>query len=161
MAGEIVYGLMEFLHTFFATIWIGGLLTLGLIVFPIIKKNESIEKKQKLVIMDKIKNRLSPIIYLSIIVLFITGLLLGKHSGQFAGIFVVINTYTLIVAIKHVLVIVMTIIAILRSRIVDRLNLEPNKKMKLMGVLIIINMILGIAVLLLSGLSVAFGTAAP
>jgi len=161
MAEELVFGLMEFLHTLFATIWIGGLLILALIVFPIIKKNESIEKKQKLIIMDNIKNRLSPIIYLSIVVLFITGLLLGKHSGQFAGLFIITNTYSLVITIKHVLVIVMAIIAIVRSRLMDRFKLEPDRKMKIMGLLIVINMILGIAVLFLSGLSVAFGTAAP
>ena len=55
--------------------------------------------------------------------------------------------------IKHILVILMVVIALTRSQILDRLKSTSKALMKARMILIPINLFLGVAVLVLSGIS--------
>lgn len=140
--------LVTFLHDLFTAIWIGGLIILGTTILPAIRK----QKQQNRELANSIQKRLNTIVLVSIIGLWITGMLLANRSTAFTGLFNVSNTYSLAMAIKHILVIIMTVLALARTRFVVRTKkiAEPSTE-KLGALLLICNIILGIVVLLLSG----------
>jgi uncharacterized membrane protein len=151
----ILIAILTFLHDLFTAIWIGGLLTLGLTVFPAIKKVLGMGP-QTVMLVDTIQKKLSKIVYVSIVGLFITGAMQGKMIPEFQGLLHFGNTYSLILGIKHILFLLMIIIAVLRSQIIGRNMKGPNPKIaKIKAVLLMLNMLLGVIVLLLSGFNSA------
>ncbi len=151
----VLFTAVTFLHDFFTTIWIGGLFTLGFTVFPSIKKTMGMGPETAKLI-DAIQNRLSKLVYISIIGLFITGAVKGKMIPEFLGLFNFGNNYSTILAIKHILYGVMIVLAILRSRVAGRKDKGKNPKtMKIKALMLLANIILGIIVLFLSGLNAA------
>jgi len=150
MAAPIVPILITTLHNIFTALWIGGMLTLAFAVFPSIMKvlGKSKETKQTI---TTIKKRMSIFVYISMVGLILTGLLMAKQSGQSTGFLSFGNTYTSILSTKHILYILMIILSIFRSLIVDKLeNLTPPAKEKLNMIILIINILVGVAVLALS-----------
>jgi len=137
--------LVRFLHDLFTAVWIGGLITLGAVVLPSIKKQGTKE------LAKNIQKRLNTIVIVSIIALWITGLFLANRSSEFTGLFSISNTYSLAMAIKHALVVLMTIFAIARTILVVRKKETNPKTEKIGAILLIGNIILGITVMLLSG----------
>ena len=85
----------------FSEIWIGGLIALGLSIMPsIVKAMGRTPESKKL--LDQIKKRLSILVYISVLMLLVTGLLLAKHSKVYQG-FSFSNEYTTLLAVKHIL----------------------------------------------------------
>jgi uncharacterized membrane protein len=158
MPRQIVYALITFLHDLFTVAWLGGLITLALAVMPALRTTLGMGPQSKK-LMDAIQARLSPLIYVSMAGLVITGLLLSQQATFFRGLFSVDNTYSLVLAIKHILVLAMIVIGIYRSRVIDRRS-QPGDPatMKAKARLLMVNLLLGILVLLLSGLSAALST---
>ena len=79
--------------------------------------------------------------------------LLGKPNPNFAGLMNFTNLYSTLVAIKHILTIAMIVIALFRSIRFGKKDVVLNPTQFKFGMsLIVINFILGISVLLLSGL---------
>ena len=150
MAAPIVPILITTLHNIFTALWIGGMLTLAFAVFPSIMKvlGKSKETKQTI---STIKKRMSIFVYVSMVGLILTGLLMAKQSGQSTGFLTFGNPYTTILSIKHILYILMILLSIFRSLIIDKLEkLTPPTKEKLNMIILIINILVGIAVLFLS-----------
>lgn len=137
--------LVRFLHDLFTAVWIGGLITLGAVVLPSIKKQGNKE------LAKNIQKRLNTIVIVSIVGLWLTGMLLANRSSEFTGLFSISNTYSLAMAIKHALVVLMTIFALARTILVVRKKEINPKTEKIGAILLIGNIILGITVLLLSG----------
>ncbi len=153
----VIIAIMTFLHDLFTTIWIGGMITLGLSVFPSIKKVLDMGP-QTMKLIEVIQKRLSKIVYVSIVGLFITGAVKAQMVPDFHRIFYFGNTYSMLLSAKHILVIIMVIIAILRSQVVGRNMKDPNPKvLKTKAGMLMINMLLGVIVLLLSGFITAIG----
>ena len=151
----IIIAIMTFLHDLFTAIWIGGMITLGLSVFPSVKKVLDMGP-QTMRLMEAIQKRLSKFTLVSIVGLFITGAVKAKMVPEFLGLFHFGNRYSMILGTKHILVIIMVIIAILRSKVVGRNMKGPNPKVvKIKAGMLMLNILLGVIVLLLSG----FGTA--
>ena len=139
--------LVTFLHDLFTAIWIGGLIVLGGTVLPAIKK----QKQQYKELSKNIQKRLNTIVLVSIVGLWITGILLANRSTAFTGLFSTSNTYSLAMAIKHSLVIIMTALALARTWLVIRSKKASEPMMEKRGATILVcNIGLGIAVLLLS-----------
>jgi len=139
--------LIAFLHDLFTAIWIGGLIILGVTVLPTIKK----QKQHYNELSNNIQKRLNTIVIVSLIGLWITGMLLANRSTAFTGLFSTSNTYSLAMAIKHSLVIIMTILALARTWLVVRTKKVTKPSTEKRGAIILVcNIILGIAVLLLS-----------
>ncbi|HDQ07116.1 MAG TPA: hypothetical protein ENN36_10415 [Candidatus Bathyarchaeota archaeon] len=147
MQVPIIVVLVTFLHDVFTAVWIGGLITLGVTVLPAIRKN----KQQNKELRDSIQKRLNTIVIISIAGLWITGILLANRSTAFTGFFSTSNSYSLAMAIKHSLVILMTVLALVRTRLVVRTKkaVDPSTE-KRGAIILVVNIILGIAVLLLS-----------
>ena len=161
MPKQIVFTAVTFLHDLFTAIWIGGLLTLGLSVLPAIRQSLGAGPQTKQ-LMSAIQRRLSVAVYVSIVVLAVTGLLLGNRAPAYQGLFSFANPYSAVLSVKHVVVLAMVAIALLRSLALGRMGtLQAAKREKLSAALLFLNIALGVLVLLLSAYSAALSSSPP
>ncbi len=147
----IVMNVMRFLHNLFTALWIGGLLTMVLAVLPGIRKNEKICGGKTWLIIEGIQARLRPIAWVSMAGLAITGILLGRSSKEFTGLFNFGTPYMTAISVKHILIILMVVLAFVRLSINKRIQAEqkPELQKASFGVLLL-NAVLGVVVLFLS-----------
>jgi uncharacterized membrane protein len=147
MSKQIVFALVTFLHDLFTVAWVGGLLTLGVVVIPTTLKvlGRTPTTRQ---LLAAIRERLSHMVYISIVGLAVTGILLSQRAPGFQGLMRFGTPYGTVLGIKHVLYLAMVVIALVRS-----LALRQNEKASM--ALLYLNLALGVIVLLLSGLSTA------
>ena len=158
---QIVFALVTFLHDLFTVVWVGGLITLGLIVLPSARAVLGMGPETKK-LTNTIQKRLGPLIYVSIAGLVITGLLLSRRSPDFQGLFSFGSSYATVLSLKHLLVVLMVGIALGRSLVLGRKSAPSSPRQEKLRVgLLLVNLVLGIAVLLLSGFSAALGTVPP
>ena len=154
----IVFGLVTFLHDLFTAVWIGSLITLGFSVMPSVKK--VLEKgPQVKKVMEEVQNRNKILVYISIVGLTLTGMLKVNQSSEFMGLFKFGNAYSAVMASKHILVLIMVAIVLYRSLALARTSTPEQESLK--KALMMINIVLGIIVLLLSGFAVALSSAVP
>jgi len=157
-AKQIVFALVTFLHDLFTAVWIGGLITLGISVLPAARKvlGKGPQMKQ---LIDAIQKRLSVLVYVSIVGLVITGLLQANRNPAFEGLFHFGNAYSTALSLKHVVVVAMVGIALFRSLVLGRRRGPSTPSQEKLSVgLLVLNIVLGVVVLLLTGLSVALGS---
>ncbi len=154
MASPIIFGLINFLHDLFTSLWIGGLAFMVLILVPVVQKYFE-DKKEGLAFQKKAEKRLNIVVYISMVGLMVTGILMSTQAlaKHYDGFFSFTNDYSIVLNIKHILVILMVVIALTRSQILDRLKSTSKALMKARMILIPINLFLGVAVLVLSGIS--------
>jgi len=150
---QIVFALITFLHDLFTALWIGGLLTLALSVRPaairVLGKGPESNK-----VLMAVQARLSRFAWVSIVGLAVTGMLMARRSPAFGGIFSFANPYATVLSIKHILVLLMIVLALYRSLFLMRAKGPTNPRQeKLKKVLLLANLLLGVAVLILSGFS--------
>ena len=154
----IDFAMVTFLHDLFTAAWIGGLITLGLTVMPSVKKilGKGPETKK---LMDAIQKRHSILVYVSMIGLVLTGLLQANRTSAFLGLFSFGNTYSAVLAAKHILVLAMIAIALYRSLALGKTSTPAQEKLK--ATLLILNIIFGVGILLLSGFITALSLSIP
>ncbi|MCD4803985.1 MAG: hypothetical protein K8R16_13695 [Anaerolineales bacterium] len=154
----IVFALVTFAHDLLTAVWIGGLITLGLTVMPSVKKvlGKGPETKK---LMDTIQKRNSVLIYVSMIGLVLTGLLQANRTSAYLGLFSLGNTYSAILAVKHILVLAMIAIALYRSLVLSKASTPAQEKLK--ATLLILNIIFGVGILLLSGFTAVLSSSIP
>jgi copper resistance protein D len=161
MPNQIVFAIVIFLHDLFTAVWIGGLITLSLTVLPSAREvlGKGPQMKQ---LLNAIQKRLSVLVYVSIVGLILTGMLQANRNLAFEGLFHFGNAYSTALSLKHITVVVMIGITLFRSLVLGRRQepLTPPQEKLNMG-LLPINAALGIVVLLLTGLSVAYASAPP
>lgn len=157
MPNIIIPTLILSLHNIFTSIWIGGMLVMIISLLPSIRKEIKDGKLQGSLI-DEVMLRQSKWVYAGIAVLLITGILMTRLSGQTSGFFDFSNQYASILSIKHVLMIVVTVIALVRSIVFKNAASSKDKsKKKLSMALLFINTILGTAILVLSSMITIIG----
>jgi len=157
---QVVYALITFGHDLFTAAWIGGLIALALAVMPALRSTLGTNPQSKK-LMDAIQARLSPLVYVSMIGLIVTGLLMSRQASAYQGLFSFANAYSTVLTIKHVLVLAMVVIGLYRSRMIDRRGKPGDPAaMRAKARLLFANLVLGILVLLLSGFSAALNMAA-
>ena len=100
MAELILLGLVSFLHDLFTVMWIGGMLVLGFVILPTIKKTLGSGPETKKLNMA-IRKRLSMLSYLSMIGLLVTGILLSRISPLYLGPLSFCNEFSTWLSIKH------------------------------------------------------------
>ncbi|MDY6846117.1 MAG: CopD family protein [Chloroflexota bacterium] len=108
--------------------------------------------------MISYQKRLGTIALISIIGLWITGLLLGNQSPAYSGFMNFSNTYNILISVKHLLIFVMILVAIYRRFVLGK-NIQSfdARQQNIYGVLLMVNALLGVIVLFLSGISSAMG----
>jgi uncharacterized membrane protein len=153
---NIQTGLVIFLHDFFTAIWVGGLFMITLTTLPALKNilGHSPESEKT---MDAIMRRHSKWVYISIVGLIITGVMLARGSNEFSGLFNFSSVYNSLLSIKHILVILMVGLALIRSLGFKSLAKAPDMKKKKMSLLMMhLNALAGLLVLFLSALTASF-----
>lgn len=151
----IVFGLITFAHDLFTAVWIGGMFTLALSVFPALKGTWGKGQEVKRATMA-IQKRHSLWVYISMGGLILTGLLISNRSDIFGGLFTFQNAYSTLLSLKHIFVLAMIGITLYRSLVVGR-GAGPSTpaQKKRNAQLLIANLLLGLSVLLFSGLMTA------
>lgn len=153
MPNLIIPTLVRSFHNIFTSIWVGGMLAMVISVLPTIRKEIKDPDAQGRV-MDRILALQSRWVYLGIFVLFVTGVLMTRLSGQSNGLFDFSNPYSTILSIKHILVILMTLIAVIRSTLFRKAASSKDKgKKKASMALLLVNTLLGLAILVLSSMN--------
>lgn len=149
------------MHDLFTSLWIGGLVFMVVILIPTIRKFFE-EKEQGELFLSKIQRRLKIVVIISMLGLMITGILMSKQAitkGILEGPFVFdFNTYSTLLAIKHLLMILMVIVAIVKGAILDNLKKQSKAIKKARILLIVGNLAFGIAILILSGITAAIAS---
>lgn len=154
----IVLTLVTFLHDLFTAVWIGGLITIGITTLPSARQilGKSPQTKQ---LMAAVQKRHSPLVYISILGLAITGLLLSRRAPEFGGLFSFANTYSSWLSVKHILVAAMVAVTLARSLGMGRKGaaLSPTGEKK-SALLLFVNIFLGVTVLLVSAFLAALSS---
>ena len=153
MPNILIPTIVRSFHNIFTSVWVGGMLALALSAMPSIRKEIKDPGTQGKV-MDQVLVRQSRWVYIGIIVLFVSGVLMTRLSGQSNGLLDFTNTYATVLSIKHILVILMTLIAVIRSTVFRKAASSMNKgKKKVSMALLMINTLVGLAVLVLSSVT--------
>lgn len=153
MPNILIPTIVRSFHNIFTSVWVGGTLALVLSVMPSIRKEIKDPGTQGKV-MDQVLIRQSRWVYIGIIVLIASGVLMTRLSGESNGLLDFTNTYATVLSIKHILVILMTLIAVVRSTVFRKEASSMNKgKKKASMALLMINTLIGVGVLVLSSVS--------
>lgn len=153
----IVFGVIRSLHDLFTVLWIGGMLTTLLALMPAlrgIKENPPASKKA----LEIYQKSLSVAALVSMIGLWVTGVLLGRQSGNLSSFIGFGSPYETLISIKHILVVLMVAIALIRRFGLGRkiATLTPHQQ-KTYAALLMINATLGVVVIFLSGIASTLG----
>ena len=151
---KIVFTLISFLHNFFTVIWVGGLAFMILTFFPSVKKSIG-KSPQAKDLVTQITRQHRGWVYISIVGLFVTGMLLGKANPNQTGFMHFDTTYAVIASVKHILTFLMILVAVFRSVFFGKEHAGSNKKNNLGKLPILINFVLGVIVLLISSIMAA------
>ena len=152
----LILATFYWLHLIATVIWIGGIIFILFIAIPSSKQVLGAESGK---LMGEISKRFTPLVNYSIILLIITGLVLTGFNKQFSGIGNFRNSWTLVLALKHVLVLGMVVVhfyrgLVLSPKIVKTESItEKTSLQKLSLNLVKVNFYTGLLVLLLSGVT--------
>ena len=140
------------LHNLFTAIWVGGMIVLALAVLPALRKTTT-DGKLRLPIAMAVQKRLRILAIISMAGLALTGMILTKRSPAAGALFQFGTPYASSLAIKHILMILMILTAVLRSAVNQQLIKAPAPKIENRStVLLLLNIIFGIGVLFFSAL---------
>ena len=105
----LVLSLSHFFHLLATVVWIGGIFMVLLVILPGAKTSlESPPMTGKL--MKEITRRLTPMVNISILVLIITGPIIGHLGKNMTNPLQFYNHWTPIMGVKHLLVLSMVVI---------------------------------------------------
>ena len=145
----IVFGLVSFFHDLFTAIWMGGLLVSVLALLPAVKEALGAGPQVKKV-MAAFQKRQRVWVYVSMAGLILTGLLMSNRSPEFQGLLHFGNPYSIVLSLKHLLVIAMIAITLYRTLVLGKGAASPAKE-RLSLRLLLANAVLVVLVLLSSG----------
>jgi uncharacterized membrane protein len=156
----IILALNHFLHLLATIIWIGGIIMILLVILPSAKA--SLASTPMLNgFMKEFTKRFTPMANLSIFVLIVTGVFITLYDKNYVGFFDFSNSWSLVVFLKHLVVVLMVIIHFYRGLIlipkIGRLSSQAYESRianlrKFSLNLIKINLALGVVVLIVSGI---------
>ena len=155
----VVFGVIKSLHDLFTALWIGGILTTAISLMPAIRKSGVKPMPAALgALNERYQRRLRIVALVSVLGLWITGILLGRQAAGFTGMFQFTTPYGILISVKHLLIFVMVIVAVVRGFVLGGQfdTFSPSKK-KLSAGLLMLNSVLGVTVIFLSGISAAIG----
>ncbi len=108
---QIVVGsVINWFHMVAVVAWIGGMFTNMLVLMPAIKATLEPPVAGKL--MGAYMKKFRVVIYASIVILWLTGMLMTRVNGQYQGPIRLENLWSIAVFAKHVLSLLLTVLAI-------------------------------------------------
>jgi uncharacterized membrane protein len=150
-------------------IWIGGIMMILLVILPGAKESlESVPLVKKL--MKEITKRFTPMANISILVLIVTGIVIVNYEQNFTGFLDFNNPWNIVMFMKHFLVALPVIIhfyrglilnpkigrlssKIIESKVTSSLSSRVTRLQKFSLDLVRVNLILGMSVLIMTGIS--------
>jgi uncharacterized membrane protein len=151
---------VNWLHLVATVVWIGGIVTNLIVVSPSAK--ESLEPPVMGRFMGSFIKRFRCLVYFSMGVLVVTGVIMMLLNDQYLGIFNFGNLWTLVVVVKHILVVILIILAIYIFQILfPRMGQlgakgpspELAKLQKLQGQLAVTTVIIGLVILVFTAIT--------
>jgi len=142
------------IHLVATVIWIGGITFIIFIAIPSSKQVLGAESGK---LMGEISKRFTPLANYSIILLFVSGIVLAGLNKQFSGVRVLESNWTMALILKLVLFFSMTAIHFYRGLVLapkimrTATQTEKTALQELSINLVKVNFALGLSVLLLSG----------
>lgn len=152
---ELISIMFYWTHLATTVIWIGGIVFILFVAIPSAKQVLGTEAGK---LMGEISKRFTPLANYSIILLLITGITLTGLNKHFSGVGDFGNNWTLILALKHVLVLGMVVVhfyrgLVLTPKITRTESAEGKTSLQRLSLnLVWVNLCLGAMVLLLSGI---------
>ncbi len=156
----LILSLSHFLHILATVVWFGGIIMILLVILPGVKaalESSSLIKK----LMGNITKRFTPMANISIFVLIITGVIITYYDKDIISVIDLNNPWNVIMYLKHFFIILMVIIHFYRGLILNpkikrlssqNIELQVKKLKKLSLNLVKTNFILGLVVLMLTGI---------
>ena len=126
MNNPILQSVLDFFHIMATIMWIGGIIVNNIIIRPALTK--ALEPRQVNEVMGLIMKKFRIIVYVSIIVLGITGIPMKIASEYYLGIINFENSWEIVGFIKHIFVFILAIISIYSF---EMLSLKIRKAMAL------------------------------
>jgi len=172
---DTTYIVLKWLHDLGTVVWFGGMFFLGLILIPSARKVLGAGPQLK-ALMTTVQRRLEKFAWASMALLGLTGVLLARYSPDFVHMFHSGTPYEATLNTKHVIGLVMVIIALVRNQVLrDRQavnnpeqvpakaqgKIPPSatpmsKQEKIRAILLYINILLATIVLLYSAIIAAW-----
>lgn len=164
-----IFSLSHFLHLLSTVVWIGGIAMILLVILPGAKAAlESAPMVSRL--MKEITKRFTPMANISILVLIATGIVIAYYEENFSGFTDFNSPWNVIMFLKHFLVALMIIVHFYRglilnpkigrlssqmneSQVTPSLSSQVERLQKFSLDLVKTNLVLGMIVLLLTGIS--------
>jgi len=139
---------VSFLHDLFAVIWLGNLMITYFSIIPTAREVMGPGPEVKK-FMTAYQNRQGKFGMVSMLGLIITGMMMANKNPEFAHLFSTANTFSLVLTIKHLMVIASFAIALYSSMVLGRGKPDPKKE-KLSGQLLGLNVVLAFLILFAS-----------
>jgi len=141
--------ILLFLHNVFTATWIGGLLLMVLVILPGLKKNPNI--KEPKVAVRSVQKRLSVVAIISMVGLAATGMLMSRLLAGNRGLFNFTTPYTVTLSIKHIMMLMMVALAVVRLSLNKKNEKQNSQKIeRISAMVLMLNAIVGLVVLFLS-----------
>ena len=110
LMNNAIISLSFFVHLLATVAWVGGLVTLALVVQPVLNQSV-IEIQERARLLEAILRRFQPLANLSLAVLFLTGMVQTFTGRFYKGFLRLDNTWTQAIFFKHIAVLGMVIVA--------------------------------------------------
>jgi uncharacterized membrane protein len=153
----LVTVLVIFLHNLFTVVWMGGLIVSVISFLPALKRAYNGATPQVKKVMRQYQRRHSVWVYISMGGLLLTGMILSNFNPGYSRLFNFENTFSTVLSIKHILVLLMIVVTLYRSLVSGKIKgaLTPQQE-NLNQVLMVGNAVLAVLVLLASAAVMAF-----
>lgn len=110
MDNPILLTTFDYLHLTATITWIGGMYFNFLVLIPSVKA--SLDEKNTGLLLGNVFKRIKIIVYVSLIILFVTGIPMKIASEYYVSIINFDNTWELVLFIKHALIGILALLAI-------------------------------------------------
>ncbi len=110
LTNTTILSLSFFLHLIATVTWIGGLVTMALVVQPVLKRSVT-EIREQAHLLEAVQKRFQPIANLSLVVLILTGLVQTANNPFYKGFLRFDNTWSQAILLKHISIVGMIVIA--------------------------------------------------
>lgn len=105
--------LVYWLHMLATVTWIGGIVSISILVLPAARK--SLSPAEQLAFIESMQKRLEPLAWFSLGLLIVTGLFQLSANSHYNGFFDVSTQWSLAILVKHGLVAVMVVVSAVQT----------------------------------------------
>ncbi|GIK09498.1 MAG: hypothetical protein JETCAE02_10750 [Anaerolineaceae bacterium] len=105
--------LVYWLHMLATVTWIGGIVSISILVLPAARK--SLSPAEQLAFIESMQKRLEPLAWFSLGLLIVTGLFQLSANSHYNGFFDVSTQWSLAILVKHGLVAVMVAVSAVQT----------------------------------------------